>query len=184
MWLRTVSLLTWSIRAICSVDRAFPEHLQHLILACRQLRHPRRGSRLAGQHDSEDRVAFVPVLDRHRADLGAPAATVGGEDVHLVVGDRSASELSLQLPLDERDVLGCNDRREWTAREIAEHLLGRLVPPGERPVARGDEARNLYLLECPGELDRPLLLHLRRFCADSAPGSTPVARMQFDPAVS
>src|SRR6266496_2248615 len=56
---------------------ALPEHLQDLALACRQLRHPDRGiSRLAGQHDSENRVAVVAVLDRHRADLGTASTTV------------------------------------------------------------------------------------------------------------
>src|SRR5207244_6811996 len=93
------------------------------------------------------------------------------------VGQRCASELPLELPLNEGDVLGRDDRRERTASEIAEHLLGRLVLPGDRPVARGHEARNLDPPERSGQLDRRAFLwHLTRFCAYSTPGSSPAAR--------
>src|SRR5690242_3977725 len=129
-------------------------------------------------------MPFIAVFDWHRADLGAPAAAIGREHVNLVIGDRRTSELPPQLPLDERDVLGRNDGRKRAPGEIAEHLLGGLVAPRERAVTRSDEARNLDLLERPGELDRPLSWHLRRFCADSQPGSTPTAPTSVDPAVS
>ena len=127
--------------------RALTEQLQNLILTCREPRSAgRRLPRFPRQDDSEDSVAVIAVLDRHRADLGPPAAPVGGDYIHLVVGERRALELPLELLANDGDVFGHYDRGERPASEIAEHSLGRVVGPRDRSVTRCDEAGIFTLL--------------------------------------
>src|SRR2546430_17443219 len=72
---------------------ALTEQLQNLILTCREPRSAgRRLPRFPRQDDSEDSVAGIAVLDRARADLGPPAASVGGGYIHLLAGGPPALE--------------------------------------------------------------------------------------------
>ena len=79
MWLRTVSLLRWSIAAICSVDAPSARSCSTSFWRAVSSGIRTAGSRrlAEGQHgNAEDGVAVVAVLGmRHRADLGtAPAS--------------------------------------------------------------------------------------------------------------
>src|SRR5439155_10638415 len=123
---------------------AFAEQLQDLVLAGREPRSPGRTiARLTWNHDAENRVAVVAVFDRHRADLGLSPASVGGEHIALVIGHRYAPQLPLELLPNDSDVLGRDDLGERSSCQFTEDPPGCVVEPADRPVACGDEARNL-----------------------------------------
>src|SRR5918911_891455 len=71
-----------------------------------------------------------------------------------------AGREQLQLLLDERLVFGCDDAGEAPPARVAEESLRGDVEPGDRPVAVGDDARHVDVLERLLEVDRLRRRHL------------------------
>lgn len=94
--------------------RALTEQLEDLVLAFREM-DGARSTRRPDYRDAEDRLIRLAAFDDYRADLGATAPSVDGEQIDRVIGDGYAEEQSLQLALGDRLVFWSDDRHERPA---------------------------------------------------------------------